>query len=153
MRTTRSAAKTESESSDSSGRWSRPRSIAGATRRKSAVTTSATIQTTSSSSDLAAERQAFTGGRAPVETIVPSERIHTDMKRNEVQKAMTKPTVSHPWLAEERAQRNTSPGATLDAAGRTARNTSSIGALKSRGSQRLTSAIATPTNGTSANAR
>ncbi len=84
---------------------------------------------------------------------MPSERMHSDMKRNEVQSATTKPAVSHPWLAEERAQSSTSPAPTCDSTGSTARRTSSMDALRSRGSQRLTSAIVTPTRGTSDSAR
>src|SRR4249919_796335 len=74
------------------------------------------------------------------------------MKRNELQSASTNPAVSHPLLAEERAQSSTSP-ATGDSAGSTSRTTFPMDALRPAGSQPLTRAMAIPTNGTSDSAR
>jgi hypothetical protein len=124
-----------------------------ASRRKSGVASSAAVQTASSSSELATERQAYLGGPASAETVVPSARMHNDMKRNEVHSASRKPPLSHSRLADERAQRSTSPASTCDPIGSTPRSTSSIGALRSKGSQRLTSAMEMPTKGTSDIAR
>jgi hypothetical protein len=78
----------------------------------------ATIHTASSTKARAAERQALSGEWTSADTIVPTERMHNDMKRNEVHSATTKPRVSHPWLAEERAQRNTSPALTCESTGK-----------------------------------
>jgi hypothetical protein len=79
--------------------------------------------------------------------------MHNDMKRNEVHSASRKPPLSHSRLADERAQRSTSPASTCDPIGSTPRSTSSMGALRSKGSQRLTSAMEMPTKGTSDSAR
>src|SRR6185295_1280991 len=85
--------------------------------------------------------------------VVPSARTHSDMKRYEVHSANRNPAVSHPWLADERAQRTISPTSACDSVGIMPRSTSSIEALKSRGIQRLTSAMEMPTKGTSDSAR
>src|SRR5512144_864476 len=74
------------------------------------------------------------------------------MKRNELQSASRKPTVSHPLLAEERAQSSTSP-ASGDSAGSTSRSTAPMEVLRPLGNQRLTSTTAMPTKGTSDSAR
>src|SRR5437899_3244532 len=98
----------------------------------------------SSSSDRAVERQVHAEERTSPEIIEPSARRHSDMKRNELQSASKKPTVSHPLLVEERAQRSTSP-AMGDSAGITSRSTLPMDVLIPTGSQRLTSAMAMPT--------
>ena len=152
-RSARSAEKADSEDSEYPGRRSRPRSAAGATRRKSAVAESATIQTASNSRDLAADLHAPDGGGASEVATVPIAPTHTDMNRNDVQSATTKPAVSQPWLAQERAQPSTSLGSMRDAVGSMACNTSSREAFRSTGSQRLTSAIVTPTRGANDSAR
>src|SRR6185295_3222709 len=149
----RSATKADRDRADSAGRRNSPLSMAGANRRKHAVATNATLQTSSSSSERAAPRQPCAGGAASPAIVVPSARTHSDMKRNEVHSANRNPAVSHPWLADERAQRTISPTSACDSVGITPRSTSSIDVLKSRGIQRLTSAMEMPMKGTSDSAR
>src|SRR3954463_15916690 len=149
----RSATKADRESSDSAGRRNSPFSMTGATRRKHAITTNATLQTASSSSERATPRQPCAGGAASAAIVLPSVRTHSDMKRNEVHSANRNPTVNHPWLVDERAQRTISLTAAVDSVGSTPRSTCSSEALKSRGIQRLTSAMEMPTKGTSDSAR
>jgi hypothetical protein len=127
--------------------------MAGATRRKHAVATNARLQTNRSSSERATPRQPCAGGVTSLPIVVPSVRTHSDMKRKEVHSANRNPAVSHPWLADERAQRTISPTSACDSVGSTPRSTSSIEALKSRGIQRLTSAMEMPMKGTSDSAR
>src|SRR5512141_2223817 len=146
----RSAAKEEGERFTATP--IRPRWIEGATRRKSAVVNSVTIQTPSSRSDLVIDRQLHADGRTSPDTISLSARRHNDMKRNELQSASTNPTVNHPLLDEERAQRSIS-SETCDSAGNTPRSTFPMDALKSRGRKRLSRAIAMATKGTSDSAR
>src|SRR6185436_2148946 len=148
----RSATKANRDRSDNAGRRSSPFSMAGATRRKHAVATNATLQTSSSSSERATPRQPCAGGAASSAIVVPSVRTHSDMKRNEVHSANRNPAVSHPWLADESAQLTISPTSACDSVGITPRSTSSIEALK-KGIQRLTSAMEMPMKGTSDSAR
>src|SRR3954452_7212173 len=92
----RSATKADRDSSDSAGRRNSPLSMNGATRKKNAINTNATPQTTSSSSERATPRQPCAGGAKSSAIVVPSVRTHSDMKRNEVHSANRNPAVNHP---------------------------------------------------------
>src|SRR5512142_1035807 len=104
----RRAANDEGGRFDIAGTPMSPRSIEGSTRRKRAVATSATTQTASSRNDLAIDRHVHADGRTSLEIMSLKAPRHNDMKRNELQSASRKPTVSHPLLDEERAQRSIS---------------------------------------------
>src|SRR5580765_2935800 len=140
------------DKSESAGSSSRLRWIDGATRRKRAVASSAVIQTTSRSSERKIDLRVHADDRTSPVIIDVRACVHLAVNRKELQNASRKPAVSQPLLADERAQRSTSPE-TSDSAGSTARRTFPIDALIPAGSQRPTSTMAIPTKGTRESAR